>query len=730
MLCCTESAQEVKLEDITSSARNAEILRRVRDDLPLIEETEIESLIIAGNDCDDGETFVVKEYDDWGWLGYFIGKSTQIRDLALCCLPEEEDEVDAFMEGVKRNRSIALIAIKEVPFSEHLFPFIIHNSNLKELRLLHTSIGGRFYARSLAMALKKRQQKSLTKLWLCNTNLSTEALAEILDALSGYEQLESLLVEEELIVRDETYYDMLAQIIDLNGIASSEKNAEILRKLRDNDYVWDKDKVLSVGDYYGVDEDLCAEEGDDWGWLGYFLGQNKQARWLSLQYLPEDKDEVDAFMDGLCRNNSLEGMRIYFIDIDFNQLSPFVIHNGSLKDLRLFDIDIGLENARRLAMALQKRQHKSLTAFCLDEINIEGEALGEITAALSDYSSLQELCVSDTLIGREGCESLGAISRSAASNLQYISFVENDLDDEDLQTLVAALAYASSLRLLDVSCNQSITAAGLRVVSRLFHSACPLETLLLEGMNIGDEGAEILADGLVGNTSLKHLAITPDSAGITSSGWDAFLELLCNDSSINNTYQSNHTLEHIGDDYHYTSNPDGGPKLFCSTDDFENIPTDVATYLNVNEKYSVKDAAKIKIAMCHPDIPVEVFFQYKLKLLPLLVSWLRIFGTPSCTCTCGNCVSVLQIRELSALYKFIRGMPMLAVDGKLRLSTSCQCGRKRKYQPRIDSIFQKVEQPLQRQRRNEAREEGEEEANQNVVRRTRQVRIDTIFRPR
>ena len=440
-------------------------------------------------------------------------------------------------------------------------------------------------------------------------------------------------------------------------------------------------------------------------------------------------------MNGLCRNDSIEGMRFHHTDIDFGLFSPFIIHNSNLKDLRFFYVDIGLENARSLAMAFQQRLRKSLTGFCINGNNIEDEALGEITTALRSYPYLKELCVAtNSLIGRGGCESLGTIIRSAALHVKDILFVENDFDDGDLQTLVAALTSVSSLRQLDLSRNRSITATGLRALARLFHSSCPLETLLLGGMNIGDEGAETLADGLMGNTSLKHLVITPISAGITSSGWSAFSRLLCDDSSINNTYQSNHTLEHIGDNYHWTSNPDGGPRIFCSSGAFQGIPSKVAKYVTMNNKYFVQDAARIKIGTCHPDIPVEVFFHDNLKFLPLLVSWFGMFGTRKCTCTCtsneNSKTREYQIRELSAVYKFIRGMPMLAVDGKLRLSSSCQCGRKRKYQQRIDNIFRKVERPLQRQRRNEAREESEEEANQNVVRRTRQVRIDTIFRPR
>ncbi|KAK1739044.1 hypothetical protein QTG54_010360 [Skeletonema marinoi] len=197
-------------------------------------------------------------------------------------------------------------------------------------------------------------------------------------------------------------------------------------------------------------------------------------------------------------------------------------------------------------------------------------------------------------------------------------------------------------------------------------------------MNIGDEGAEALADGLRGNTTLKHLVLTTGSAGITSTGWAAFSRLLCDTSSINNTYRSNHSLEHIGDGYYHSSNPDGSGKLFRSC--FRGIPPAVSQYLKINKEYhSLKDAAKIKIGRCHTDIPVEGLFEYKLKFVPLLVSWFVGFRTS--TRKCRNCqnatIREFQRRELSTMYELIRGVPMLAVDGQLRLKSSC--GRKRKF---------------------------------------------------
>ena len=676
-------AQDVKLEDITSSAHNAEILRVLRDD----ETTWAACLVISEEIDDDDEEeeeqkgFVIREGDDCGWLGYFIGRNKHVQHLYIQHMPEEQ--ISVLMKGVKDNRSIQCFdfsdGVRGDVIIDSLVPFIIHNANLKELCLWSVDLG-LDCAHSLAEALNKREEKYLTRFSFRHNNLSNEALEEIIGALSGYKQLVLEPISEEMIGRDQKYYDMLAQIIDLNCITSSNKNAEIFRKLRGD--AWEKKDDLRITQYdYDYDEYFCAGEDDDWGWLGYFVGRNKQIRGLHLYCLPEEEDEVDAFMEGLCRNHSIERIGATHCEIDFSSLSPFIINSRNLRSLELWNVDISLENASSLAMALNRRQRKSLATIYLWCNNLRNEALEEISAALTGYPYLETFNVSENvLLGANGCESLGAIIRSSALRLEQVSLCGNDFDDNGLQTLTAALTNAATLQRLSLSSNRLITASGLRALSQLFSSACPVETLLLEDMNIGNEGAEALADGLMGNTTLKHLVLTPDSAGITGTGWAAFSRLLCDTSSINNTYSSNHTLEHIGDDYCFISNRfhSGGE---YSGEYLRGIPSDIVNCLETNKEYqSLQDAAKIKIGRCHTDIPVEGFFEYKLKFLPLLVSWFLGFGTRKCS-NCQNATTrEFQRRELSAVYKFIRGMPMLAVDGQMGLKSST--GRKRKFNDR------------------------------------------------
>eukprot|EP00985_Skeletonema_marinoi_P024796 scaffold17578_cov73-Skeletonema_marinoi.AAC.2 len=90
------------------------------------------------------------------------------------------------------------------------------------------------------------------------------------------------------------------------------------------------------------------------------------------------------------------------------------------------------------------------------------------------------------------------------------------------------------------------------------------------------------------------------------------------------------------------------------------MPSDIVEYLTLN-RVSQKNAALRKILDSHPDIDVEPLFQWKLKCLPLVVRWLE--NARSYLGNVNESTEVFQCRQLSAVYKFVRGMPQLAVDG-------------------------------------------------------------------
>jgi hypothetical protein len=178
----------------------------------------------------------------------------------------------------------------------------------------------------------------------------------------------------------------------------------------------------------------------------------------------------------------------------------------------------------------------------------------------------------------------------------------------------------------------------------------------------GNDGAVALADALKGNKSMKQLYFDPDLAGITSVGWSAFSKLLCDTSSVNTTYLSNHFLGKIG---HWDN---GG------------APNGVKQLLTLSRHPADEHVAIHKILKSHSDFDVEPFFEWKLNLLPLVMSWferVRILVDDHSWIS-DESAEEIQSRQLSTMYNFIRGMPLLAIDGYRSRNNSATLAQMRK----------------------------------------------------
>ena len=228
--------------------------------------------------------------------------------------------------------------------------------------------------------------------------------------------------------------------------------------------------------------------------------------------------------------------------------------------------------------------------------------------------------------------------------MQYLDLGSTSLSDEGLQSFVEGMSNCCRLKELHLSYNRSITANGVASLSSMFRAEhCSLCTLALYNIHFGDEGAIALANGLIGNKSLTDLRFSVES--VTARGWDAFSTLLCDTSSVNNTYLSNHTLTEIGN-YH--------------------TPLDIKDCLELNMKLNYSNSHNQATAICkilrsHPDIDVTPLFEFNLMCLPLVVAWFE--KAKLYLGEVNEPAEVFKNRKLSAMFKFIRGMPKLAADG-------------------------------------------------------------------
>ncbi len=492
-------------------------------------------------------------------------------------------------------------------------------------------------------------------------------------------------------VRRQCYYDARVNDINLEDITSSENNANILRALRDEepDNCCDEIYLLTGSE---IDDVISCEfvvrEGDDLGWLGYFIGESKYLEWLVIMSLPdpENREGIDELIEGIARNRSIQNLHAAsnFWDHGLESLGQFIGENKSISEIGFSNMDIGRKRARSIASVLVQmmqlnpmKKHKSMKSFAFFNNNIViDEGFAVICGELRSHPQLEQLYLYDNdNIGRNECATLGnMLSSWHAPNLNVLDLRDNSIGDRGLQALVEGMVNCCNLEKIRLSGNRSITAAGLRSLSTLFQSrSCSLKEIWLEGMNIGDDGATALAEGLVGNKSLKRLYFDVNVAGITEVGWSAFSKLLCDTSSINNTYLSNHTLEWIGE----------GDDLGAPEDVAEHL--DWTTYTDINEH----DVATWKILKHHHELDIESLLQWKLKLLPLLVTWFESKGSlvlPENLALADHITmnmnsdgeDLFGIMKLSAVYKYVRGVPLSIIDGYNSRRTSTRLARKRR----------------------------------------------------
>ena len=470
-------------------------------------------------------------------------------------------------------------------------------------------------------------------------------------------------------------YQARAGSIKVEDITSDEYNQIFLQRLRDNDPTRKRMWVQN-----SIDDDChYVPSENDAGWMGYFVGSNQKLEEVSFGDLSGiDKRQIDFFISGMQRNRSIHSLQFASTNLFggemFNMLYPFFKHNGSLSNFTLGNCNLNEEGCRLLAMALGAQTNGSLKAVSLDGNVISRGGLVDIIVALSMQSKLKSLTLMTTTLNRNECMALATLVQWSVTGLEHLDLDCSGLDDERLETLVVGLLHSKNLGHLDLSSNPAISVRGWKKLlsmmentnlERLYLSqnnidneaivilskalALPdsnLEHLHLDGNIIGDTGAIAVANALASNDMLRVLTLPNNN--IAASGWAAFSKLLCDDSSINKTFLSNHTLTHIT----------GATK-------------ELKSLLGKNRRGPSEKIVMRKMLESHPYFDMQLFFEWGLKVIPYIVNWFdradEIAIAPSW---------IIGQRKLSAIYQFIRGMPMMYVTAhsnqeleKMRAST-------------------------------------------------------------
>ncbi|EJK76475.1 hypothetical protein THAOC_01760 [Thalassiosira oceanica] len=284
----------------------------------------------------------------------------------------------------------------------------------------------------------------------------------------------------------------------------------------------------------------------------------------------------------------------------------------------------------------------------LNHLNLSTNSCAALRGVFPRMDTLLKLVLRGNSLD-DDCTRLLAQGLSGCKQIQSLFLSDNRISDNGLDVLVQRLptsVYALYLARNDITLarhllllrfkelnigGNSICPGGTRVIAAsLANPECRLEDLHLSQCNIGDEGTATLADGLHNNQRLTDMSLEINN--ITDHGWNEISSILCDTSSINATYNSNHTLQSLG-----------GYGI--------QIPQDVERMLHLNKGKNKSQVAANKILQAHCYLDMRPLFGMELGLLPYVVAWLDHFAKSR------------PDLKLSSVFEFVRAMPVKVAGG-------------------------------------------------------------------
>jgi len=220
-------------------------------------------------------------------------------------------------------------------------------------------------------------------------------------------------------------------------------------------------------------------------------------------------------------------------DLAWKLLGRYIANNTHLKTVSLRSCGISDEKMALLFSGLTSSSSISEFDVTINEFGIEG--LRSMIPFMSNSPQLINLGVGgNNNINSESFEVLARVLHGRLVEKLYL-FDCNITDISALDTY-----NLPHLQLLHLSENNIGRDGCITISNLLQQEGSTLKQLYLASTEMGDEGAELLATSLKHNTKLESLSIPKNN--ITKRGKNAFLKLLVDASSIENTYNSNHTL--------------------------------------------------------------------------------------------------------------------------------------------------------------------------------------------
>ncbi|EJK61744.1 hypothetical protein THAOC_17714, partial [Thalassiosira oceanica] len=477
----------------------------------------------------------------------------------------------------------------------------------------------------------------------------------------------------------------------IEDITGNEHNQDILRTLQNDELsqLWLCRPALSEDNQdYGLGSSRELE------WLGHFAKKSTRLESIGVSgsgaFGNCSGHSVDRFLDDIGKCNHIE--KLHFMNTDLAEiiykLGPAMKNNSrnhfalkgcylgvpeatflfntfvdmnSLEDLYIDgDEEEGISHLNDGAMAgciPSLAACTGMRSLKLNYLNLSTNSCAALRGVFPRMATLRELVMRGNSLD-DDCTRLLAQGLSDCKQIQSLDLSYNRISDDGLDVLVRRLPTSVDIlflsgndialarhvlllrfEVLNISGNTLCPGGTGVIAASLANPECRLEDLNLNRCNIEDEGAATLAEGLRNNQ--RQTVMSLGGNNISERGWNAFSSILCDASSINDTYNSNHTLQDLG---------------------YYLIPQDVKMILRLNKDKNKSRVAANKILQSHRHLDMRPLFGRELGLLPYLVAWLDHFAKSR------------PDLKLSSIFEFFRAMPMKVANGVVRNAK----GKKRK----------------------------------------------------
>jgi len=341
---------------------------------------------------------------------------------------------------------------------------------------------------------------------------------------------------------------------------------------------------------------------------------------LCFDCVPIGRDACSALAKLLrIRGSVLESLTL--IETQMDDEGADILSSGLVGNYRLTNLQIGGVNCLtdigwQSIFAMLKSPQCKLESLDLGSTDINDAVARSLTNALSCNSTLKKL----SLKRIHSITDLGWRNLFVGLLQGPHCMLENlDLSDSGgvssecmIESLASALTRNIHLKELHLCNIINITSVGWQSFANfLLNPNSALRELDLTGIAINDNIMSAFASVLSRNNQLwKFLFDNGGNLGqISSVGYAAFSRMLCDTSTILDTYHSNHTLTNSG---------------FCSLT-VRLWYKDIYPLLTINRDYGIRQTARIKIIRSHfsgSDISTQVFSVMKLCVLPTAIAWM------------------------------------------------------------------------------------------------------------